>query len=462
MTIDRRDLIEAFGDAYDLGTAGIFVGSGLSAAAGLPDWATLLEVPRVDSNVPVIPDLPLMAEYIVNEGTYPRQRLTQHILNKTRAKGVSVTDSHLALARLRVDQVWTTNYDPLIERADPEALVICKDDDVKKVGTARKTIIKMHGSINQDNQAWDEAPVITRSDFESYEDTHHRLWALLRASYLSKTLLFLGFSFADANIEILLRLARRHGMAAGNRHLTVLKKPDPSDLEGLRRHDLRVRDLEASGVRVHEVNDHSDLPGLLTELVRRTRPPRLFISGSGKGDDYVAACKHMADKLDSRVEWEISSLGGPAGWVTSCEIAKIRRLKKSYKASQFVIHFRWKDGAPPIEIDQRVGTMVFTHLQRASLVPEQLDECRALLVLGGGLRTHEEIDWATERGLGVVPLASSGGAALKYWQAHRGSPPELGGRETDANTWELLANNMGNVAADAAARLLAQAMYARR
>lgn len=462
MPITRRELIEAFGSACDVGSAGVFVGAGLSSAAGLPGWEKLLEVPRAASDIPLLKDdLPLMAEYILLEPMYSRARLEQHILDETLAAGVDATDSHSSLARLGVDQVWTTNYDPLIERADPTALVISNDDDVRLIGTARKTIIKMHGSINPTGPKpeWADPPVITRSDFETYEDQHRRLWALLRASYLSRTLLFLGFSFADANIEILQRLARRHGTAARDRHITVLKTPDGSKPDDLRRHNLKVRDLENTGVRVHEVSEYEDLPLLLTELVRRTRPPRLFVSGSKTDDTYDRQCEEMARALADRVDWEICSLGGHAGWGTTRELARIRRAEGTYDASRLVFHSRRKEGPPPVEMDERIGTSVYDDLEREPLVQSLLDESRAVLVLGGGARTTEEIAWATELGLGVVPLGASGGAAHEYWEQYRADPPDLGGRQTDRATWARLGADV-DVAARAAAQLLAQAMYA--
>lgn len=462
MPITRRDLIETFGNPCDLGSAGLFVGAGLSSAAGLPRWEKLLEAPRAASNIPLMKhDLPLMAEYILLEPTYSRARLEQHILDETLAAGVDATDSHRSLARLDVDQVWTTNYDPLIERADPTALVISSDDDVRLIGTARKTIIKMHGNINPNGPKpeWADPPVITRSDFETYEDKHRRLWALLRASYLSKTMLFLGFSFADANIEILQRLARRHGTAAGDRHITVLKAPDGSDPDDLRRHSLKVRDLEDSGVRVHEVDEYEDLPLLLTELVRRTRPPRLFISGSTTEESYDRMCEEVAKALADRTEWEVCSLAGPAGWGTTRELARIRRAEGTYDPSRLVFHSRRKVAPPPVEMNERVGTSVFDDLEREPLVQSLLDESRAVLVLGGGARTAEEIEWATGFGLGVVPVGASGGTARAYWEKHRASPPHLGGRPTDRAMWERLGADV-DVAARAAATLLAQAMYA--
>jgi len=405
-------------------------------------------------------DLPLTAEYLLIEGIYSRERLKQHILDKTLAEGVASTPSHYALARLGVDQVWTTNYDPLIEKADGTSLVIARDDDIHRIGSTRKTIIKMHGSINPDPPpSWDADPIITRSDFETYEDKHRRLWALLRASYVSKALLFLGFSFADPNIEILMRLARKHGTAARDRHVTVMRRPEGSKFDDLRRHELKVRDLEASGVRVHEVSSYDDLPKLLTELVRRTRPPRLFISGSRTDGDFDSACKLMAGALADRVKWEVCSLGGHAGWFTTREIARIRRAEGRYDPSLLVFHSRKKEGQPPpAEMDERIGTAVFDDLEREPLVRKLLNESRAVLVLGGRDRTAEEIGWATDYGLGVVPLAASGGAAHAYWERCRANPPNLGGRETDPATWDLLGGDV-DVAARAAAALLTQAMY---
>jgi hypothetical protein len=170
-------------------------------------------------------------------------------------------------------------------------------------------------------------------------------------------------------------------------------------------------------------------------------------------------CAEMARALADRTEWEVCSLAGPAGWGTTRELARIRRAEGTYDPSRLVFHSRRKVGPPPVEMDERVGTSVFDDLEREPLVQGLFEESRAVLVLGGGARTAEEIEWATERGLGVVPLGASGGTAREYWEKHRLSPPDLGGRQTDPATWERLGADI-DVAARAAAALLAQAMYA--
>ncbi|WP_271800674.1 hypothetical protein [Dietzia maris] len=110
-------------------------------------------------------------------------------------------------------------------------------------------------------------------------------------------------------------------------------------------------------------------------------------------------------------------------------------------------------------MDERVGTAVFTDLEREPLVHGLLDESRAVLVIAGGDRTREEIEWSTSYGAGVVPLATSGGAAYEYWERHKSAPPDLGGQPTDPRTWQRLGFDDPIVAARAAASLLEQAMY---
>ncbi len=66
---------------------------------------------------------------------------------------------------------------------------------------------------------------------------------------------------------------------------------------------------------------------------------------------------------------------------------------------------------------------------------------------------------AKDAGVGVVPLASAGGAARQYWEQMRATPPVLGGQTTSPDTWERLGHDNVQVAARAALDLLDQSMY---
>src|SRR5260370_34851733 len=102
------------------------------------------------------------------------------------------------------------------------------------------------------------------------------MWSLLTSTYLTRSMLFLGFSFNDPNIGVLLRLSRT--LSAPTEHFTVLRAP--SDANERRHHDLQAADLERSGVAVHQIGNYDDLDTLLLNLERRTGRQVLFISAS--------------------------------------------------------------------------------------------------------------------------------------------------------------------------------------
>lgn len=462
VTIDRYELVDRFGRATDAGVGALFVGAGLSMGAGLPSWGALLGGLTRRLRIPAsVTDLPLAAQYCEQAPDGGRSPLENHLLEQLK----DVRDpgpGHALIARLPVREVWTTNYDRLIETAMAQAgvdvHVAVGDEDLREVGTGRRSVIKMHGSLSAESPPrWQPPPVVTRGDYERYETERLRTWAQLRASYLTRTMLFLGFSFADPNVAVLLRLARLSDTAASDRHLAVLRKPTKA--VEVRVHELLVDDLKASGVAVHEISDFDELTPLLQALVRRTQPLRCFIAGSGKYEALGPWCESVAAVVALRAGWELASLAGDAGrWMTQ-EVAKLRNEAGTYQAERLPMYFRERVGEAAPLLENRAGTAIFTYLSREELVPSVLEECRAMLVLGGGSRTTEEVGWARERGLGVVPLAASGGAARQAWESVDADQVLLGGRRVDAGEWARLGHDDRGIAAAAAVRLLAQAMY---
>lgn len=454
MTIDQYELVDRFGQACNDGVASLLVGAGLSMAAGLPGWERLLTELAQRANVPAtLSDLPLVADYIEHEPSVGRGALERHLAVQLIGVG-EPTEGHRLVAELPVREIWTTNYDQLLELAMPDGHVVTRDDDAQLAGTNGRSIIKMHGSLpTSRGEPWPTPPVITRGDYERYATDHPRTWTRLRATYLTTTMLFLGFSFTDPNIEVLLRLARLAGTASKDRHLTVLRRP--TDEGELRLHDLRVADLERSGIAVHEIQDFTLLAPLLRAVLRRSQPPRCFIAGSGDALEPWSAA--MAEKIAPRHDWQLASLGGPAGWQTTRRVAGLRRAEGTYAPENLLLYFRRLGNASAPPLDERAGTAIYSDLQREPLVASVLDQCRAMLVLGGSDRTSEEVQWARERGIGIVPIAATGGAAYAAWLHDSG--PLLGGRPVEERFWQQLADEDVGVATAAAMRLLEQAMY---
>ena len=392
MPMSERDLLDQYGAAVLARNASLFVGAGMSLEAGFPGWAELLKGPRRQARIPNISDLPLMAQYFVLSTPGGREELESHILRTLSVIPPTPTRGHQLIKRLGVGDIWTTNYDCLLEQAMPAARVITSEEDlVRRSVSSSQQITKMHGSLkNSSPSGWRESPVITRSDYEQYETRHPRMWASLRASYMTRAFLFLGFSFSDPNIEILLRLSRTLLNVGTPEHFTVIKRPDSS--KEMRNHELRVQDLETSGIAVHEINGFNDIIPLLERLVQRTRKERLFISGSeGTNLDGVLTIGKKIGHRLAETPTEIVSLAGAAGLAVSFPFGYSMQANGDYTPERIKFYFR-QSSSPPPPLEHRMGTAVYTGWSRDEILADTLPECRAVLVLGGGDKTMDEID----------------------------------------------------------------------
>lgn len=459
-----HELLAEFGAAVLTGQAGLFVGAGMSKPA-YPAWKELLARPMAEVNLPAtMSDLALAAEYYVQSSG--RDRLEQLLLEELAAVDPKPHTGHAHLARLGITEMWTTNYDPLLEYAVPDAQVVLDDKGLlrrRKAGQPR--IVKMHGSFTRDPRpTWLRPPVITRTDYERYADTHRRLWASLTADFLTRSLLFLGFGFADPNIEVLLRLART--LPTATSHFTVMRKPTVYDDEEDRLlHAHRVRDLEKSGVGVVEIDDWDELEPLLAQLVRRTRSPQVFISGSYTDDAdngrlAVAIGSRLAGMPVGAAPLRVASLAGPAGRHVSFAFGKELRARDEYDPTRIQFHFRAKE-QPPEGLEERTGVALHADEDKDALRRRVIDDGRAMLVIGGGNNTREEVAIADACGVPVIPLGNSGGAAKQVFDDRAGDvlSMSLAGGPVNADDYRRLQDPDPEVAADAAIHLLAQAMY---
>jgi hypothetical protein len=195
----------------------LFLGSGVSAGAGLPLWADLISELADQAGIPKGQRAQLrrfnemdMASLIERrfDRTQTRAASDQHRpLDAAIARRFDVREcalAHSLLAALPVRQVATTNYDRLFEVASES---IAREVSVLPHAprpSAYRWLLKMHGCVTRPHEI-----VLTREDYLRYETRRAALAGLVQALLLTQHILFVGFSLSDDNFIRIADAVRR-------------------------------------------------------------------------------------------------------------------------------------------------------------------------------------------------------------------------------------------------------------
>lgn len=194
------------------GELALFLGAGVSVAAGLPSWGGLLTELAVRAGM-AADERDALGELrsALDQATVVERRLQAG----GRTIGRAVADilgphrhyalAHALLAALPVREAITTNYDRLFEDAwglsDPDGLAILP-------GTirpdARRWLLKMHGCLSDPDRV-----VLTRSSYTRYDEQLPALSGMVQAFLVTRHVLFAGFSLTDDNFHRIVDAVRR-------------------------------------------------------------------------------------------------------------------------------------------------------------------------------------------------------------------------------------------------------------
>lgn len=203
----------------------LFVGSGVSAHLGLPSWRDLM--------VRLAEELGLAADDFLALSTDFRA-LTEFYRLETQSldallgwmrrtwdlpdRAVRESRIHSALVELDFPLIYTTNYDHLLERAfalhGRRVNKIVTANDIARIDPALPTIVKFHGDLDEPRSL-----VIAETDYFRRLALQEPLDIKLLADAFGRPILFVGYSFSDVNLRLLLYRMRSTWRESGDAKL---------------------------------------------------------------------------------------------------------------------------------------------------------------------------------------------------------------------------------------------------
>jgi hypothetical protein len=424
--------IEAFIKEYvkDLAenNVAVFAGAGMSKSAGYVDWPELLSdiAEEIGLNIEIEKDLISLAQFHVNSQK-GSAKLAKKILEEF-SQQAEPSDVHQILARLPIRTYWTTNYDTLIEDALKLAFKVPdvkhSIDQMNSTRPKRDAVVyKMHGDVTLASKA-----ILYKEQYERYYKTHETFVTALSGDLVSKTFLFIGFSFTDPNLDYV--LSRLHTSVKRNHYCfmrrEIVVSSDEQDLQNykLRKQDLRVDDLKRYGIQTLLIDNYDEIPKILEAIEKRFLKKTIFISGSA--ESFGAWDKNDAQKfihtMSSALVKSNYRIVNGFGWgvgsaVINGALEAIYANPEKYSEDQLVMR-----PFPQFPSStQDIGTLWEQYRQRMISLAgvaifvfgNKLNGDGGVIDANGVIR---EFQIAIENGRIPIPIAATGFAAQKIWE----------------------------------------------
>jgi hypothetical protein len=451
--------VKKYAKAVHDGYAAVFAGAGTSVGAGYLDWKALVKpfASELGLDIDKETDLVRVAQYYINDKGGNRGEINNEILNNF-SKFVSETETIDILTRLPIETYWTTNYDQNIENSlkKNNRKVDVKRRQINLASNIRDrdaVIYKMHGDIDLPDEA-----VISKDDYELYNETHTLFTTALKGDLVSKTFLFIGFSFEDPNLDDILGKIKVLLGKDKREHYCILRKIDKKDFKkqgqksdeeftlATLRQQLRIKDLKRYGIETILVDSYDEIPIILAEIENIYLNNTIFISGSissyteniwdkQKVDEF---CYKLSKKIVKENHKVVSGFGlGIGSSVINGALDEIYTNKYKHinehlnlypfpqiEIGQKTMKERWTDNRYNMISDSGICIFIFGN----KIEDEKIINANGMI---------EEFEIAKKLGKIIIPVGKTGNAAEEIFekmQAEADLYPYL------ENYWEKLMN----------------------
>ena len=431
MKIKKENFIKNIVRELEDENVAVFAGAGLSMPAGFVNWETLLKpiAEELDLEVEKESDLITLAQFHCNSNGFNRNKLSQLILDEF-SKRVEPTENHRIIARLPIKTYWTTNYDKLIENTLIEH---GRMPDVKYTKnhlalTKRNrdcTVFKMHGDVEHPDEA-----ILNKDDYEAYHIKMAPFVSALKGDLVSKTFIFMGFSFTDPNLDYILSRVRllydknQRGHYCFIKRVKIKENENRADFEYReRKQTYFIQDLERFNIKTILLEEYSEITDILREIEARYRRKSIFISGAAQEyspferEEAESFIRGLARRLVSKDFRIVSGFGkGVGDAVISGALQEIYMNTHKKSIEQLILRpFPQEvfDGQDKKTIWNKYrkdmldysGISIFLFGNRLNY---------GEVISSGGVR--EEFEIARAKGLFLLPVGATGYMAEELWK----------------------------------------------
>jgi len=426
---EKRVFLKEYTRALREGASALFVGAGISRAAGYVDWKLLLKDIALDLDLDIDreTDLIALAQFHVNSRG-ARDRISQLLIDEF-LEHVELTPSHHLIATLPVDTIWTTNYDDLLENAFSQAK---KRTDVKRrpedFAVTRKradvTIYKMHGDKFNPTEA-----VLTKEDYETYNTTRALFTIALKGDLAKRTFLFVGFSFTDPNVMYILARVKQLLEANGRQHYCVLKAPTKNGDEDYqcKRFEHWLKDLHRYNIQPVLIDGYDEVPSILAEINRRSHLRDVFISGSAADFEPLGAtkfnelCRLLGAELIRNGFNVISGFGLGVGDMVMVGAMQSLGRNDDDRLQLWPFPQRVPDGEDRAAFWRGYRERMISNAGVCVVLAGNKLVSGAVVSADG---VRQEVEIARSKGRIIIPVGATGHVARQVWDECRAAPQE--------------------------------------
>ncbi len=179
----------------------VFVGAGVSANSGVPTWSSLTRAFKEELPGSINKETDDLKVAQIFKDTYGNKAYLEKVRSVLKDGRVAHNPIHNAILKLNPVHIITTNYDNLVEQsiqANYKQYDVIRQDSDLPYNRYPNKVVKMHGDFKLGNI------VLTEEDYYNYASHFPLIRSFVTSLFTTNVILFIGFSFADLNLKMIL------------------------------------------------------------------------------------------------------------------------------------------------------------------------------------------------------------------------------------------------------------------